>query len=441
MAVSQQSIREKVRAAGIVGAGGAGFPTHVKFDANAEIFLVNGAECEPLLKVDQQLAVKYAEQVVRGLELGMQATGAKEGIIGLKAKYEAAIEALKPRLHSNMRIHILKDIYPAGDEVVAIWMATGRRVPPAKLPLDVGVVVNNVQTLINVARAVDNDQPVTRRTLTITGAVNKPITITAPVGVSYNELLKCADGVSIRDYSCIDGGPMMGRLITDMNQPITKTTGGILVLPTSHILIQRRIKSRQLLTRVAKTVCEQCRLCTEMCPRHILGHDLQPHLIVRSTNYDYLGNPELIKSALICSECCLCEAWSCPVGISPVRINQALKGDLRKDGVRYTDSIHDEDPMSENRLVPVSRLAARLNILEYNKKAPFEDNEYKTKKVVLKLRQHVGAPSVAVVKSGDTVKEGQLVADIPEKALGARIHASISGKVKSVDSETICIEA
>lgn len=438
---TQEDIREKVRAAGIVGAGGAGFPTHVKFNANAEIYLVNCAECEPLLKVDQQLAAVHAKQLVRGLEIGMQATGAKEGIIALKPKYETAIAALKPHLHSNMRLHLLKDVYPAGDEVVAIWMATGRRVPPARLPLDVGVVVNNVQTVLNVAKAVDEGKPVTRRTLTITGAVHKPVTVTVPIGVTYKELLDLAGGVAIKDPAFIDGGPMMGKYIADINQPIGKTTGGILVLPSDHILIKRRTTQPQLLTRVARTVCEQCRMCTEMCPRHIIGHNLQPHLLVRATNYNQVGEPSFISSALICSECSLCEAWSCPVGISPVRLNVELKGQLRQAGVKYTESIGEQDPMAEHRLVPVSRLAMRLNIMEYNRKAPLDETEYKPKRVALKLRQHIGAPSVPVVKVGDAVSEGQLVADIPDGALGVRLHASISGKVESIDSNIICISA
>jgi len=155
----------KVRDAGVVGSGGAGFPTHVKLATPVEIYLVNGAECEPLLKVDQQLAVKYAHQLVRGLQLAMQAVGAREGVIAFKAKYTEAIAAVQPLLASNMRIHILKDVYPAGDEVITIWMATGRRVPPAALPKDVGVAVNNVLTLIHLARAVDDASPVIDRRL------------------------------------------------------------------------------------------------------------------------------------------------------------------------------------------------------------------------------------------------------------------------------------
>jgi Na+-translocating ferredoxin:NAD+ oxidoreductase RnfC subunit len=434
-------IQDKVRASGVIGAGGAGFPTHVKFGAKADIFLVNGAECEPLLKVDQQLAVKYADELVHGLELGMRSTGAKEGIIALKAKYVEAIDVLTPRLDKGMRIHILKDVYPAGDEVITIWMATGRRVPPAKLPLDVGVVVNNVQTLINVARAVDNDQPVTLRTLTVTGAVARPVTVTVPVGTSYQELIKLAGGVTVQDPGYIDGGPMMGKYIGDMSQPITKATGGIIALPSSHILIRRHRQPMQAQLRIARTVCEQCCLCTELCPRHIVGHELPPHLIVRSVNYNYVGEPSILLSALTCSECALCEAWSCPVGISPRKINRALKAQLHNTGARYTRPIRDADPMAEYRLAPISRLIARLNLTEYNRKAPLDEEEYRPKRVALKLRQHIGAPSVPVVRAGDAVSAGRLVADIPEGALGARVHASIAGKVESVDANAIHLSA
>jgi Predicted NADH:ubiquinone oxidoreductase, subunit RnfC len=125
--IPAEQIAERVRQCGIVGAGGAGFPTYVKLQAKAEIYLVNAAECEPMLKVDQQLMAQQASQLIRGLRYGMAATGAKEGIIALKAKYKAAIAALDPFIPANIRIHILPDVYPAGDEVITIWQATGRR--------------------------------------------------------------------------------------------------------------------------------------------------------------------------------------------------------------------------------------------------------------------------------------------------------------------------
>ena len=435
------AISAKARAAGVVGAGGAGFPTHVKLAAEAEIYLVNGAECEPLLKVDQQLATKYADLLVRGLELAMQAVGAREGIIALKAKYAEAIEALTPRLRAGMRIHILKDVYPAGVEVITIWMATGRRVPPAGLPRDVGVAVNNVLTLINLARAVDEDQPVTTRTLTVTGAVAQPVTVTVPLGVSLREVLAQAGGESVQSAAYIDGGPMMGKLVSSLDAPVTKTTGGLIVLPEDHILIRRRRASERSVLETARTTCEQCLLCTELCPRHIIGHELPPHLIVRSVNYHHFGQPSTLLSALTCSECAVCEAWACPVDISPMRLNQMLKVQLRKEGARYTGPLHPADPMAEHRLVPVSRLIAKLDITAYNRKAPLVEAVYPAARVVLPLRQHVGAPAQPCVQPGEVVRQGQLIADIPPEALGARLHASIDGLVEAVDAQSITLTA
>lgn len=435
------SISEKARAAGLVGAGGAGFPTHVKLDGQAEIYIVNGAECEPLLKVDQQLAKKYARELVRGLELAMQSVGAREGIIAMKAKYGEAIENVTQFLKPNMRVHILKDVYPAGDEVITIWMATGRRVPPAGLPKDVGVAVNNVLTLINLARAVDDGTPVTTRTLTVTGAVAHPVTVTVPIGVALREVLALAGGATVDAAAYINGGPMMGKLVASLDDPVTKTTGGLLVLPAEHILIRRRTDSERAILEKARTTCEQCLLCTELCPRHIIGHELPPHLIVRSVNYHHFGSPSTLLSALTCSECAVCEAWSCPVDISPMRLNQMLKVQLRRENARYSGPLHPADPMAEHRLVPVSRLITKLSIGEYNRKAPLDETPYPATRVVLPLRQHVGAPSVPCVAAGETVSAGQMIAEIAPNALGARVHASISGRVESVSAHAITLVA
>ena len=430
-------ISEKVKAAGVVGAGGAGFPTHVKLAAQAEIFLVNGAECEPMLRTDQQLMAKSPELLVRGLELAMKATGAREGIIALKAKYGEAIAALKPLLAANMRIEILRDIYPAGDEVITLWLTTGRRVPPGGIPINVGAVVNNPQTLMNVARAVEGT-PVTTRTFTITGAVAKPMTITAPIGTSLRELLDFAGGPTCVVPAFIDGGPMMGHLIDDLNRPVTKTTGGLIVLPADHMLIVRKRQTMQTVLRIAKTVCEQCMYCTELCPRHIIGHELPPHLIIRTVNHNRLGAPSVIRSALTCSECGVCEAYACPVGISPMRVNIALKAELRANHICYDGELGPVDPMAENRLIPISRLVSRLNLGPwYPHHAPLQEKEYAPEKVTLMLKQHAGAPATPVVKAGDTVKKGQLVAEIPDGALGARIHASLDGIVAQVTGEAI----
>lgn len=434
-----QTIVERIRAAGIVGAGGAGFPTWVKLQAQVEIFLVNAAECEPMLKVDQQLMAQQAARLLRGVQYAMKATGAREGIIALKEKYQPAIAALTPLLPATVRLHILPDVYPAGDEVLTIWMATGRRVPPAALPVSVGVVVNNVQTVLNIARAVEQQYPVTRRTLTINGAVAQPQTVTVPIGMSLREVLALAGGATLDDPGFINGGPMMGSLLTSLDTPVTKTTGGLLVLPKTHPLIQRRMQDERTVLSVARTVCEQCRLCTDLCPRHLIGHELSPHLLVRAVNFHQAATPQLLLSALTCSECNVCESVACPVGISPMRINRMLKRELRAQNQRYEGPLNPADEMAKYRLVPVKRLIAKLGLTPWYREAPLTAGEPDIEKTTLLLRQHIGASAVPCVQKGERVARGQCVADIPQGALGAPVHASIDGIVCDITEQAITV--
>lgn len=434
-----QTIRERVRAAGVVGAGGAGFPAHVKLQAQVDTFLVNAAECEPMLKVDQQLMAVQAERLIHGVQYAMTATGASSGIIALKEKYQEAINALTPLLPAGIRLHILPDVYPAGDEVLTIWMATGRRVPPAALPVSVGVVVNNVQTVLNIARAVEQQYPVTRRTLTVNGAVARPITLTVPVGMSLRDVLALAGGATVDDPGFINGGPMMGGLITSLDTPVSKTTGGLLVLPKSHALIQRRMQDERTVLSVAKTVCEQCRLCTDLCPRHLIGHELSPHLLVRAVNYQQAATPQLLLTALTCSECNVCESVACPVGISPMRINRMLKRELRALNHRYEGPLNPEDEMAKYRLIPVKRLITKLGLSDWYHDAPLAETDYSTDKTTLLLRQHIGASAIPCVEQGECVVRGQCVADVPSGALGAPVHASIDGIVSEITEQYITV--
>ncbi|MDM2870505.1 cobalamin reductase PduS [Citrobacter sp. Cpo069] len=434
-----QTIRERVRAAGVVGAGGAGFPAHVKLQAQVDTFLVNAAECEPMLKVDQQLMAVQAERLIRGVQYAMTATGASAGIIALKEKYQGAINALTPLLPAGIRLHILPDVYPAGDEVLTIWMATGRRVPPAALPVSVGVVVNNVQTVLNIARAVEQQYPVTRRTLTVNGAVASPITLNVPIGMSLRDVLALAGGATVDDPGFINGGPMMGGLITSLDTPVSKTTGGLLVLPKSHALIQRRMQDERTVLSVAKTVCEQCRLCTDLCPRHLIGHELSPHLLVRAVNYQQAATPQLLLTALTCSECNVCESVACPVGISPMRINRMLKRELRALNHRYEGPLNPEDEMAKYRLIPVKRLITKLGLSDWYHDAPLAETDYSTDKTTLLLRQHIGASAIPCVEQGEHVVRGQCVADVPSGALGAPVHASIDGIVSEITEQSITV--
>ena len=426
---------ELIRSAGVVGAGGAGFPTHVKLNGQAEYVLANGAECEPLLRVDQLLMQRRARDVIRGMEAAMEATGAKHGVIATKAHYHQAVDALKEALgsRSDIRLHLMDAYYPSGDEKSIIYEVTGRVVPSAKLPLDVGCVVSNVATLANIADAVEG-KPVIQKDVTVGGDVPHPITVTVPVGAPMDEVISLSGfSGSPADHALIVGGPCMGKIETDWHAPITKTTGGLLLLPKDHPLILRRTQPPERILKLARAVCCQCSQCTQMCPRNALGLHVEPHKAMRAMitgNGLLLDNPQ---SVLACSSCGLCSNYACHMELRPSDVMALYKKEMGRAGIRPVPEAEIQpDPFIVQKRVPVKRLIARMGLSAYDGPAPYTETAYHPRKVFLPLSQHVGKPALPVVQVGDRVQAGSLIGEIPEKSLGARVHASIAGRVSGV---------
>jgi len=176
---------EMIAEAGVVGAGGAGFPTHVKLAGKADTVLLNAAECEPLLHKDKEVLRDYLDATIEGMAVAMQLVGAGRAIVGIKDKYVDVIELLRARLPQGMEVCPLRDAYPAGDEFILVYDALGRLIPPGGIPLAVNAVVMNVETAVNVAAA--GSQPVTEKFLTIAGAVAEPVTVRVPIGVTLSQ--------------------------------------------------------------------------------------------------------------------------------------------------------------------------------------------------------------------------------------------------------------
>jgi Na+-translocating ferredoxin:NAD+ oxidoreductase RnfC subunit len=449
------SIVEQVKAAGVVGAGGAGFPTYVKIGAQVDTIIANGAECEPLLYCDQHLMAAHPDLVVEGLRLVMQSTGAERGIIALKRKYHEAVEAFTHLLEKQkaaksqetpVEMHIIeRSTYPAGDEYVLVYEVTGRLVPQAGLPLDVGCVVQNVQTLANIAMAVQEGRPVTHRQLTVTGAVREPKTVRVPIGMLFGEVLELAGGVTLPagEYGIVVGGPMMGRLVESVDEPVTKTTSGLIALPRDNVVVTRMARPLDNWMRLGRSTCDQCRDCTVLCPRYLLGHGFRPHEIMRAVGYGIKGPTEIMTGAMLCCECRVCEAYACPLGLSAMAFYKALKRKLAAEGYRHPKvADFSPHPFREFRLVPVERLVNRLGLREYYERhCVLDESEVHPTRVVIPLKQHIGAPSVPVVSVGDKVQVGDLISAIPEGKLGANMHASISGRVTDVTDQSITIAA
>jgi Na+-translocating ferredoxin:NAD+ oxidoreductase RnfC subunit len=310
-------------------------------------------------------------------------------------------------------------------------------IPPGRLPLDVDSVVSNVETLINVGVG----RPVTHKYLTVAGAVHSPVTLRVPVGTSVGECIAAAGGATVPDIAVLMGGSMMGKLARDLEEPVTKTTGGLIVLPSEHMLIGRYRRSWAHADRIGKSACDQCSFCTELCPRHLLGHPIEPHQAMRALMFA----PEkdrMIAGTLYCCECNICSLIACPEDLDPKDACVQDKPIARQHGLGWKGMPEDirPHPLFNERRTPIRRLMAKLGLLSFRNTGPLVDTPLKPRRVLLPLRQHVGVSSVPMVRPGQKVRAGDLVASPPEGKLGANIHASINGRIQSVDG-TIVIEA
>ncbi|ATD55737.1 4Fe-4S dicluster domain-containing protein [Clostridium chauvoei] len=438
------SLLDKVKDAGVIGAGGAGFPTHVKLAAKAEYILLNGAECEPLLRVDQQLMEIFPDEIIKGFEAARKLVEAKKGIIGIKGKHKKVISILKDRIISLqlgdlIEVKELPDIYPAGDEQVLVYELTGRIVPEVGIPIQVGCVVVNSETALNIYNA-SLGKPVIEKYITISGDVPKPITVKVPVGTKTIDVLKLSGIKDFSDYAVIDGGPMMGPVMKNLDGYITKKNKGFIILRKDHSLIRKKSVKMSQAKRINRSACEQCRMCTDMCPRYLLGHNTQPHKMMRAIAYN-MDNMEEQKISQLCCQCNLCELFSCPAGLYPKTANLYFKQKLAEKNIKYkpVKDKFEARQAREYRLVPSKRLIYRLGLRDFDKQAPLTDVLVEPDTVCILKQQHVGAPAVCSVNIGDHVQAGDLIGKIKEGSLGANIHASISGTITDIGNEFITI--
>jgi Na+-translocating ferredoxin:NAD+ oxidoreductase RnfC subunit len=434
------NLTELVKAAGIVGAGGAGFPTHIKLNTKAECFIVNAAECEPLIETDKFLCRNFADKIIQGILVVSEHLGAKRNVIALKAKYTKEIAGLKEAIHKAsavIEIYEMKTFYPAGDEQVIVQQVCKTSVPERGIPLDVGVVVSNIGTVMNITDAM-NGIAVTEKYLSVVGEVEAPIMVKVPIGT---RIIDCIAKVKVKipKYAIILGGPMMGKIIDNEKEletaVVTKTTGNIIILPPDHYLIKRNRLSFDRMAQQARSTCIQCRMCTDLCPRYLIGHNIQPHIVMRNIWRESVitDEKEYIKafgSAVNCCDCGICELFACPMSLSPSRVNRYIKTRMKEKGIQIERNLK---PIAREAVdihkTPTDRLIARLGLSSYEGQHANECYDVEPKEVFILFSQHIGMPAVPVVKVGDQVKKGDLIAAANEKGLSANIHSSMNGTI------------
>jgi len=302
-------------------------------------------------------------------------------------------------------------------------------------------VVNNVETLYNVHQAA-REIPVTEKFLSIAGAVHEPKSFWAPVGTPFRELLALAGGAAVADFGVFVSGLMMGWLTFDLGNVVTKTTGGLIVLPREHYLITRRERTPAEMSHIGKSACDQCSYCTEFCPRYLLGYEVMPHKVMRSLGFTLTGSQNWNQWAELCCACGLCTLYACPEDLYPKEACDQGRHDRRAAGLKFVQqkpvAVH---PMKEYRRVPLSMLRQRLKVEEYERETPFAKPACHPPAVRIKLKQHAGAPATPAVQEGARVRKGQVIGRVGANELGAAIHASIDGRVRRIAEDFIEIVA
>lgn len=435
-----EELREKIKAAGVIGAGGAGFPTHMKLAPGIDTVLVNASECEPLLYTDYVILQQHMDRVAAGAEAMAQALGAKQVLIAMKAHTAARLGCREGDAAGvSAKIKTLPDVYPIGDEIILIYQALGRIVPPGQLPSKVGVVVINVETAYNVYHSLSGI-PVTEKWITIGGKVPNPMVVKVPINCDVKTVLKAAGVTVPQDCTVVDGGPAMGMPINPATARITKKTKSLLILPSEIPAIAFKSLSAQRAVRRTSSACCQCSYCTDMCPRHLIGYPIQPHKTLRAVGSEVISHPDDLLTASLCCGCSVCTLMACCQGISPSVTMFEVKKNLGKNRIGYRSTEPTTpDPNRDNRMIPVSRFKSRIGVAEFDRVAQYRENFKISQDVfTLPLSQHVGKPSVPVVKAGDTVQAGQMIARADE-GISAALHTPVAGTVRSVTETAIQI--
>lgn len=302
--LSPKEIIDKIKAAGIVGMGGATFPTHVKLmipdGKKAEALIINGVECEPFLTSDYRTMLERGERLIAGTRILMKAVGVEKAFIGVENNKPDAIAHLRSLLGSDSGISVvaLKTRYPQGGEKQLIAAVTGRQVPPPPaLPIDVGAVVCNASTAVAVYEAVQKNKPLIERVVTVTGkSLKEPKNLLTRMGTPVESLIAKCGGLPEGDVRVLNGGPMMGRALVNLAMPVMKGCSGIVVMSGKEVL------------RGEESACIKCAKCVSACP---MG--LEPYLISKLTRKRAWDDAEC-NDITSCIECGCCQ-FTCPANI------------------------------------------------------------------------------------------------------------------------------
>ncbi len=423
---------------GLVGDGGAGFPSYAKLAEGANTLLINGSECEPLLYTDYILMKRELPMILAGVQSVIWSLNISRALFCIKEHTAKRLSlADGEKLTSHVSVKVLPNVYPIGDEISLIYQATGRIVRPGQLPISKGVIVYNVETMYNLGRAVKFFEPVTMKWLTVGGDIPAPKVVRVPIGTPIADLFEKL-GIEVDDdHAVIDGGPSMGKIINHNIAEVGKTTKALLVLPRSSRAVESKLINPKTAVARAETACCQCTRCTDLCPRAMLGYPLEPHKMVRTAMSAAVAMPKMVLSASLCCGCGVCENLACSQGISPRAVIANYKQLLAKNKMRFVaESDVFVRPEREYRMIPTEKWARDLGVNKFDTVAAWGGEIRDFDRVELALGRYIGVPSTPSVRDGAMVRAGDIVA-AASSGLSIPQHASIDGRVTVTDKKII----
>ncbi len=419
------SIKEILQKNGVIGLGGGGFPSFLKLDKNINTFIINCAECEPLLKSDYFFLKYNFKKILEVVKLYREILSLKRVIIAIKEKNLHLLSTLTLEKF-KIELFKLKDFYPVGDEKILIKLLDDVLIETEKFPKDYGYLVHNASTCGAIYDAVFLNKPLIKRFVTVTGEVTNPYVGEVKVGSPILKLFEKAGMLNPENCEVIEGGIMTGKLSSKYGY-IKKTTGGIFLLPEDNRAVIERKQSVSYILKSGFERCCDCDKCTELCSRSNIGFYLKPDRLVKSYG-KYFDN-----SILNCSNCGLCSLFACPFQLSPRNVINFLK--KKKEGLLNNKSNLITGKHFSNLFVSSNRLKKRLNLEKYGKSLKFVGEVFLKGEYVVELPRGTKWKNFS---KGDYVKESEPLNDVLEW-FGYNVHSPIDGKIVLVEDNFLKI--
>ena len=410
-------------------------------EKNIHTVILNCAQYEPLVHTSKLLLEKYTREIIRTFAKIGENFKSENIIVGASKADKDTIELLEDVVsdYPSVLLKIYDGAYPAGDEYVLTYELTGQVISANSSPIEEGIAVFNVESVYNMYLELEKGIPKTHKWVSVLGEVEKPVTLRVPLGTKAGDVVKEAGNITCENPVYLIGGPMSGKPGSKLTR-IDNTTDAIIILPEDHqVIYSKKTNSSTELKRAISSCCN-CMRCTELCPRNLLGHPVDPQGFIRAASYKDMGNVDKFLNTMFCSSCGLCEMYSCIQGLSPKLLMTEYKKGLKENGItEHHAPLNEVNDDRKYRKISIKRLTSRLALTRYDKLTLLKEMNWPDTNVKISLIENKECPAKAIVCLNDLVTEGQIIA-IFEDADKFPLYATISGIVTEVTEQYIFIE-